>query len=284
MRLPDVCINRPTPRAPVTNRSTPSAFSTEERGALDGAPPASAGLSRSPRPRRGAPTALALGRGSYAFRGSCAARTVGFFARSREQRSSRAAFSAAPGASETASGTRVVTGTEMPAPPGSSPPVLPSRRPTRSIRGRLMPVERSRVRRRLQSRTIHEHRRESDGPRAAGRRLPSRPHCRAAPPHSRRCRPCFLGSGESVAASAAPHPPPGAPSGITPKPICPSTPVARPWRGRLEEPTLPATRGGLYQRAHAPLTRGVPVTRRFRDAPPEGRFHALLREEEPGFP
>jgi len=112
-------------------------------------------------------------------------------------------------------------------------------------------------------------------PARARPRFPSRLTVRAAPPLTRPCRPRFLGSGESDAASATPHPPPGVPGGLTPKPICASTPVARSWHGRLDRPTLPRHQVPL-QGAGAPsyetsprfrLRRGAPEDRRSRDVP-----------------
>jgi hypothetical protein len=69
-------------------------------------------------------------------------------------------------------------------------------------------------------------------------------------------------------------------------------PVARSWPGRLERPTLPRHQVPL-QGAEAPSYETSPRFRsrgaRRRTAAratclPGGRFHGLLREEEPGFP
>jgi len=294
MRLPDVCTNRPTPRAPDPNRPTPCRLATEGRGALDGAPPASAGLSHSPRPSDRAIHPARAGRMlSHGDRGR-ALPVPPASSRSREQRSSRAAFWAAPRASETASDTPVAPGGKLALAAGHRGPPSPSPRQGGWLfdPGRLPPDERSRVRRLLQSRTIHEHGRESVGPRAGTPRLPSCLTVRAAPPLTRPCRPRFLGSGESDAASATTHPPPGVPGGLTPKPICASTlSLARGpdgWRGR----PCPGTKVPL-QGAEAPSYETSPRFRsrgaRRRTAAratclPGGRFHGLLREEEPGFP
>jgi len=80
-------------------------------------------------------------------------------------------------------------------------------------------------------------------------------------------------------ASAAPHPPPGVPGGMTPKPICPSTPSLARGNGRLERPTcaegtnaLEGPRVPFDVRARVPLARGVPLAwGRLRD-PPRGRL------------
>jgi len=277
MRLPDVCTNRPTPRAPDPNRPTPCRLATEGRGALDGAPPASAGLSHSPRPSDRAIHPARAGRMlSHGDRGR-ALPVPPASSRSREQRSSRAAFWAAPRASETASDTPVAPGGKLALAAGHRGPPSPSPRQGGWLfdPGRLPPDERSRVRRLLQSRTIHEHGRESVGPRAGTPRLPSCLTVRAAPPLTRPCRPRFLGSGESDAASATTHPPPGVPGGLTPKPICPSTPVA-PLVARTageadlaQAPrALAGRRGALLRDEPAlPLTRGAPEDRRSRDVP-----------------
>jgi len=275
MRLPDVCTNRPTPRAPDPNRPTPCRLATEGRGALDGAPPASAGLSHSPRPSDRAIHPARAGRMlSHGDRGR-ALPVPPASSRSREQRSSRAAFWAAPRASETASDTPVAPGGKLALAAGHRGPPSPSPRQGGWLfdPGRLPPDERSRVRRLLQSRTIHEHGRESVGPRAGTPRLPSCLTVRAAPPLTRPCRPRFLGSGESDAASATPHPPPGVPGGLTPKPICASTPVARSWHGRLDRPTLPRHQVPL-QGAEAPSYRdepALPLAQRRAGGPPLAR-------------
>jgi len=92
------------------------------------------------------------------------------------------------------------------------------------------------------------------------------------------------GSGESVAAFAAPHPPPGAPGGITPKPIRPSTTCRSPsgragWRSRPCQGTRPSTS------EPAPRLRGTcRQPNRSRDRLPGGRIRPLLREEEEDFP
>jgi hypothetical protein len=110
-------------------------------------------------------------------------------------------------------------------------------------------------------------------PARARPRFPSRLTVRAAPPLTRPCRPRFLGSGESDAASATPHPPPGVPGGLTPKPICASTPVARSWHGRLDRPTLPRHQVPL-QGAEAPSYRdepALPLAQRRAGGPPLAR-------------
>jgi hypothetical protein len=277
MRLPDVCTNRPTPRAPDPNRPTPAASRRRGEARLTALLPlrlaSLTALVRAierPNPAR-AGRMLSHGDQGRALPVPPAS------SRSREQRSSRAAFWAAPRASETASDTPVAPGGKLALAAGHRGPPSPSPRQGGWLfdPGRLPPDERSRVRRLLQSRTIHEHGRESVGPRAGTPRLPSCLTVRAAPPLTRPCRPRFLGSGESDAASATPHPPPGVPGGLTPKPICASTPVARSWHGRLDRPTLPRHQVPL-QGAGAPsyetsprsrLRRGAPEDRRSRDVP-----------------
>jgi len=78
----------------------------------------------------------------------------------------------------------------------------------------------------------------------------------------------LLGSGESAAAFAAPHPPPGGPGGMTPNPMLPSTPC-RP--GPSRRPDSPARRGSRPNPEPLSRSRAKASTR-----PP-----AALREETP---
>jgi len=275
MHLPDVCKKSTYPTSTRPEPFDSPRLAAEERDALDGAPPASAGLPHSPRPRvRATRPACA---GHVLFRGDQgrALPVPPASSRSREQRSSRAAFLAAPRASETASDTPVAPGGQLGWLPGTKdrrrPP--PVKEAGCSIRGAF-----HRPSARAFAGFCNRERFTSTAVNRLDPALPARGCPRAGLPGRRRpsrgMPAALLGSGESDAASAAPHPPPGVPGGITPKPICPSTPVARSWRGRLKEPTMPrhevpseGTEVPSCERAHPPLARSVPAAEpRLRDA------------------
>jgi len=257
MRLSDVCTIRPTPRAPASNRSISSA-SRRRRGArLTALLPLRLGLSRSPCPSVRAIRPACAGR--MLFRGGegRALPVPSASSRSREQRSSRAAFSAAPRASETAS--------DIPCrvrhrDAGHRGPPSPSSRQG----GRLFDPgapsagERSRVRRLLQSRTIHEHGRESAEPRAGRLEVALAPDCPGGAA-SHEASPAALARLRGVGRSLGRAPPPTRRTRWdypkTDEPEHPRRPlVARP----AGEADLAGALLPFYDRARAPLTRGAP--------------------------
>jgi len=124
------------------------------------------------------------------------------------------------------------------------PPSPPSRQGGRLFRpGAPSAGMRSRACRLLQSRTIHEHGRESRGPRAAGPKLPSYRTAWAAPPLSRHRRGCFTAQGSRSRPSPRPTPHQAHLVGLPQNRSARAPPVARFRAGPAGEADLARARG-----------------------------------------